>query len=403
MSSVRTNEKPAKKPAVGKVTVPGHRILIVDDDPGLLRLLSLRLSSTGYSVVAAGSAAEALSHLAAERFRLLITDLCMDRMDGIELLEQVKRDFPAMPVIIITAQGTIPVAVEATRQGAFAFVTKPFNHHDFLEQIARAVKLGGAWAGTEQSPETGGAWRERFITRSGVMEEVMGQVAMVARSSATVLIQGESGTGKELIAQTVHQLSGRAEKPFVAINCGAIPKDLLESELFGHRRGAFTGAHRDHKGLFQEADGGTLLLDEIGDMPAALQIKLLRVIQEGEVRPVGAVRSIPVDVRIVSATHQDLEAAIREGRFRADLYYRLNVVAVAIPPLRERREDVPLLAEHFLTQVAERTDSTKKVFAPAALEHLVNQPWPGNVRQLYNVVEQTAVLSTAKVIPLSLI
>ena len=377
-------------------------ILVADDDADLLRLLGLRLESAGYRVSRAASAEEALSFLAAERFGLLITDLRMDGMDGLALLRQVKRDSPTLPVIVLTAHGTIPDAVEATRQGAFGFVTKPFEPKELLEQVARGLGLEGE--GGPKSVHAGkDAWRRSVITRSPLMQDLMDQVRLVAESDVSVLVHGESGTGKEVIAQAIHDASPRVDQAFLAVNCGAIPEDLLESELFGHRRGAFTGAVRDHKGLFQSADGGTLLLDEIGDMPLPLQVKLLRVLEQNEVKPVGASAPIAVDVRILSATHQDLEAAIHAGRFREDLFYRLNVVSLTIPPLRERREDVPLLVDHFLKLISRRTGRPMGVYAPEGMEYLVHAPWPGNVRQLYNVVEQTVALSAGEVIPLPLV
>jgi len=377
-------------------------ILVADDDADLLRLLGLRLESAGYRVSRAASAEEALSFLAAERFGLLITDLRMDGMDGLALLRQVKRDSPTLPVIVLTAHGTIPDAVEATRRGAFGFVTKPFEPKELLEQVARALGLEGE-GGPRQVHAGKDAWRRSVITRSPLMQDLMDQVRLVAESDVSVLVHGESGTGKEVIAQAIHDASPRVDEAFLAVNCGAIPEDLLESELFGHRRGAFTGAVRDHKGLFQSADGGTLLLDEIGDMPLPLQVKLLRVLEQNEVKPVGASAPIAVDVRILSATHQDLEAAIHAGSFREDLFYRLNVVSLTIPPLRERREDVPLLVDHFLKRVSQRTGRPLGVFAPEGMEYLVHAPWPGNVRQLYNVVEQTVALSAGEVIPLPLV
>ena len=380
----------------------GPHILVADDDADLLRLLGLRLESAGYRVSRAASAEQALSFLAVDRFGLLITDLRMGGMDGLALLRQVKRSSPTLPVILLTAHGTIPDAVEATRQGAFGFVTKPFEPKDLLEQVARALGLEGE-GGPGQTHADNDAWRRHVVTHSPLMHELLDQVRLVAESGVSVLVHGESGTGKEVIAQAIHDASGRVDEVFLAVNCGAIPEDLLESELFGHRKGAFTGAHREHKGLFQSAHGGTLLLDEIGDMPLPLQVKLLRVLEQGEVKPVGASGPVAVDVRIISATHQDLEAAIKRGTFREDLFYRLNVVSLTVPPLRERREDVPLLTDHFLKRVAQRSGRPPGVYAPESMEYLVHAPWPGNVRQLYNVVEQTVALSAGEVIPLPLV
>lgn len=383
---------------------PITRVLVVDDDPDLLRLLDLRLCSVGYSVGTASSAEQALAYLASERFSLLITDLRMTGMDGLGLLRAAKRLYPTLPVILLTAHGTIPDAVQATRQGAFGFVTKPFDPKELLEQVDSALALSGSGSGSgADESEPTPAWRRDLVTCSPLMEDLLDQVGMVADGTARVLVSGQSGTGKEMVARAIHQASGRRSKPFFAVNCGAIPEDLLESELFGHRKGAFTGAHTDHQGLFQAADGGTLLLDEIGDMPLTLQVKLLRVLEQNEVRPVGAVRPVAVDVRIVSATHRDLGSAIQDRTFREDLYYRLNVISLTIPPLRERREDIPLLVEHFLESIARRHGARQRVFAPEGIELLARAPWPGNVRQLYNVVEQTVAFSTGEVIPVSLV
>jgi len=373
------------------------RILLVDDDPGLLRLLSIRLKAAGYQVAAVESGHEALANLAAVRPDVVITDLRMDGMDGMALFDHIREQHPTLPVIILTAHGSIPDAVAATKRGVFSFLTKPFDSSALMEQLDKALNISG---GTDETPDEGpeAEWRAEIITRSPAMEDVLGRARMVADSDASVFIQGDSGTGKELLARAVHKASRRAEQPFVAINCGAIPEALLESELFGHKKGAFTGATSDQKGLFQAAHGGTLFLDEIGDMPLALQVKLLRVLQERLVRPVGATEGIPVDVRIITATHRDLAEEMAEARFREDLYYRLNVVALELPPLAERSEDIPLLASHFLTQVAGKYDKEVKGFAPEAMERLVSAPWPGNVRQLFNVVEQVVTLSPTPII-----
>jgi two-component system response regulator GlrR len=376
-------------------------ILLVDDDPDLLKLISLRLVSAGYRVRTADSGETALAALAIARPGIVVTDLRMPGIDGMQLFEAIHRQHPSLPVIILTAHGTIPDAVAATQQGVFGFLTKPFDSQDLLAKVAAALKVAGNDpTGTD---ETGGAWREGIITRSPQMEDLLRQAKLVADSDASVLIYGESGTGKELLARAIHRASPRRDKPFVAVNCGAIPAELLESELFGHARGAFTGAVQAHKGLFQTADGGTLLLDEIGDMPLALQVKLLRVLQEGEVRPVGATQQIPVDVRVISATHRDLDAARAAGQFREDLYYRLNVVSLKLPDLAERREDIPLLATHFLRKLAERYKRPALSLAPEAMAMLIAAPWPGNVRQLLNLLEQAVALATTTVIPATLV
>ena len=375
------------------------RILLVDDDRDLLKLISLRLTAAGYEVQTAESGEQALAQLAVARPRLVITDLRMEGMDGMALFDRIHGAMPTMPVIILTAHGTIPDAVTATQRGVFSFLTKPFDGKDLLAQVELALKLSG---GGEQFGEPE-AWRQAIVTRSQRMEEVLRQAKLVAASDASVLIFGDSGSGKELLAQAIHLASPRARGPFMAVNCAAIPEHLLESELFGHAKGAFSGAIYAHRGLFQAAQGGTLFLDEVGDMPLALQAKLLRALQDRSVPPVGSTETVAIDVRIISATHRDLSESIRGGAFRPDLYYRLNVVSLALPPLAERREDIPLLCAHFVEQLAVRYAKPARTFAPEAMELLVNASWPGNVRQLLNVVEQTVALSTSPVVPASLV
>ena len=367
------------------------KILLVDDDPGLLRLLSIRLRAEDYEVEAVDSAENALAVLGRFRPDLVITDLRMDKMDGIGLLKEVQSRMPGLRVLIITAHGTIPDAVTATQGGAFGFLTKPIDKDELIETVERAMQMSGA-SDVEED------WAADIITRNQKLKEILAQAKMVAATDARVLINGESGTGKELLAKAIHQASERADKPFVAINCSAMAENLLESELFGHEKGAFTGATRAHKGLFQSAEGGTLLLDEIGDMPMRLQVKLLRVLQENQVRPVGSTEAIKVDVRVISATHRDLQEMMKNGKFREDLFYRLNVVNVILPTLDERREDIPLLVSHFLQQIAQEADQERKVYAPEAVELLVEAEWPGNVRQLYNIVRQNVALSRSPVI-----
>ncbi len=363
----------------------------MDDDPGLLRLLSIRLRAEGYEIEAVESAAKAL--VALNRFRpdLVITDLRMDKMDGLGLLSELQTRSPGLRVIIVTAHGTIPDAVTATQHGAFGFLTKPVDKDELLALVERALKISG----TRDVDED---WASEIITRNPAMKETLQQARMVAATDARVLISGESGTGKELLAKAIHRASGRKDKPFVAINCGAMAEDLLESELFGHEKGAFTGATRSHEGLFQAAEGGTLMLDEIGDMPVRLQVKLLRVLQENQVRRVGSTAARAIDVRVISATHRDLQTLLTEGNFREDLFYRLNVVNITLPSLDQRREDIPLLVAHFLQQIAREVNQERKVYAPEAVEMLVTAEWPGNIRQLYNVVRQNVALSRSPVI-----
>ncbi len=379
-----------------------YRILLVDDDRSLLRLLSMRLSAVGYEVAAVESGEQALAQLSVFRPHLVITDLRMDGMDGMTLFDMIHNRSPALPVVILTAHGTIPDAVDATSKGVFSFLTKPFDSQMLLKQVVRALKVSGETRVGNQE-DSNADWRRDIVTRSPLMEDLLGQARLIAESEASVFIHGQSGTGKELLARAVHKASARHDAPFVAVNCSAIPESLLESELFGHAKGAFTGANRDHKGLFQTAHGGTLFLDEIGDMPLSFQVKLLRALQERTVRPVGSTQSVDVDVRIISATHRDLEEALQEGGFREDLYYRLNVVTLELPTLADRREDIPLLANHFLENIAGVSKKRIKGFAPDAMELLLAAPWPGNVRQFYNVVEQAVAFSTTPLIPASLV
>ena len=376
-------------------------LLVVDDDADMLRLLTMRLTAAGYRVTAVTSAEAALTELQLKRPQLVLSDVRLPGKDGLALFDDIRALHPSLPVILLTAHGTIPDAVEATERGVFTYLTKPFDGKGLLDKIAEALLLSAPAHPSSQGGQD--AWQDRIISRSSRMAEVLAEARMVAHSDASVLLRGESGTGKELLAQAIHQASARASKPFIAVNCGAIPEALLESELFGHVKGAFTDAVSNHKGLFLAADGGTLLLDEIGDMPPALQVKLLRVLQEHEVRPVGASLSVPVDVRIISATHRDLDAAMAAGDFRADLYYRLNVVTLTLPPLSERREDIPLLANHFLVTLAAKYHKRLSGFAPEALKALSTAAWPGNVRQLYNVVEQVCALSSTPLVPLALV
>jgi two-component system, NtrC family, response regulator GlrR len=372
------------------------KILLVDDDPSLLRLLSIRLQAFGHEVIAVDSVEKALGTLSADQPQLVITDLRMSGMDGIALFDAVQKMYPTLPVIILTAHGTIPDAVDATTRGVFGFLTKPYESSALLEQIGRALRVSGAG---QDAGEHDARWREDITTRSPEMECLLNKAKLVALSDARACLVGPSGSGKELLARAIHRASLRHERPFVAVNCAAIPEQLLESELFGHVRGAFSGAVRDHQGLFQKADRGTLFLDEIGDMPLSLQAKLLRVLEENQVRPVGSTDPIPVDVRIVSATHRALESRIAEGLFREDLYYRISVVVLEVPPLSARREDILLLASQFLKRFAEKYGRPATAFAPEALDLLIGADWPGNVRQLQNVVEQTVTLCPTPVIP----
>lgn len=387
----------------------GAHILVVDDDEDILRLLTMRLHARGFRVTSVASAEQALAHLAVDSPRVVISDIRLPGRDGLSLFEEVRRTRPTLPVILLTAHGNIPDAVDATSRGVFGYLTKPFDSQVLLEKIDQALQLSAASLPRDESApfavagKSADAWQTGMVFRSGCMAELMSEARMIAVSDASVLIRGESGTGKEILARAIHLASPRARGPFVAINCGAIPEALLESELFGHVKGAFTGAGNTRDGLFQAANGGTLFLDEIGDMPLALQVKLLRVLQERVVRPVGATQAQAVDVRLLSATHRDLDAAMAQGQFREDLYYRLDVVSLTLPRLDERREDIPLLAAHFVQLIASKYGKSISGFAPDALEALTTAAWPGNVRQLFNVVEQSCALTSTPLIPLALV
>jgi len=376
------------------------KVLIVDDDPSLLRLLAIRLSAVGYNVETAENAKIALGILKTFHPHMVLSDLRMEGMDGMALFEQIRQQDPHLPVVIMTAHGTIPDAISATKQGVFSFLTKPFESQELLATVSKAIELQPA---ISQNTQDNSSWRTKIISRSAIMESLLQQTKQVAQSDFSLLIHSESGTGKELLANAIHQASKRQEKSFVAINCAAIPEALLESELFGHVKGAFTGAEKTHSGLFQAADKGTLFLDEIGDMPMNFQVKLLRALQEKEIRPVGSTQTIPIDVRVISATHKNLQQAIIDKTFREDLYYRLNVVELELPPLSQRREDIPLLAQHFLHHAKMLSPSKIKGFSTEAMEILISAPWPGNIRQLQNVVEQGVALSTQPIINATLI
>ena len=372
------------------------RILIVDDDNDILLLLTKWLEPEGFDVSTVLSAEQALTRLMAGGIDLVISDLVMGGMSGMELLAEIHRDNPLLPVIMLSGQAKIPDAVQATHLGSSAFLTKPVQKELLLDHVKKALRI---------SPHQSSSLPldKGIIYKSQIMNELMELAELVAESDVTVLITGATGTGKEVIAKAIHDASERSKNRFVAVNCGAIPEQLLESELFGHERGAFTGANTRHEGLFQAANGGTLFLDEIGDMPLSLQVKLLRVLQDLQVRPVGSTKTIPVDVRIISATHRDLESAVQNGEFREDLYYRLKVVPLAMPSLAERREDIPLITTQLLKNQAVKDKKPLKHFAPAAMDYLITAPWPGNIRQLINVVDLCVTLSRTETIPLSLV
>jgi two-component system response regulator GlrR len=372
------------------------RILVVDDDSFILTMISAWLEEAGYEVKTSETGTHAVYELPHFQPHLVITDLRMEDMDGISLLKEIQRYNPVLPVIMLSGKAQISDAVRAAHQGIFEFFTKPIEPAKLFECIQAATShVGNYQEEIEFAPE--------IIYRSAIMAKLLKQAQRVAKTHSSVFIGGATGTGKELLARAIHRASPRSDKIFLAINCGALSEQLLESELFGHEKGAFTGAVRKNLGLFQAAHGGTLFLDEVGDMPLTLQVKLLRVLQEGKVKPVGAVESVKVDVRIISATHQDLAMAVKQGQFREDLFYRLNVIPLYMPALVERREDIPLLVNYFLTLQTQREDLIQARFSPEALEYMMSASWPGNVRQLQNVVEQCTVLSVSPVIPLSLV
>lgn len=368
-------------------------ILLVDDDDDILSLLSVWLDKAGYQVVTVTSGREAINQVGIIQPQLVITDLFMDDVDGMAVLTSVHQKNPLLPVIMLSGKAQIPDAVKATHLGSAAFLTKPVQRKELLQQVERALNRAS-------DPRVDAAFSEGLVYRSAAMSELVDNAKLVADSDITVFIEGDTGTGKEVLARAIHEASPRRDKPFIPINCGAFPEQLLESELFGHEKGAFTGASTRHEGLFLAANGGTLLLDEIGDMPMNLQVKLLRVLQDFQVRPVGSIRNYPVDVRIISATHRDLAQAVKNGDFRQDLYYRLNVVPLTIPSLAERRDDIPLLVEHFLEQ---RQQKGRKHFSPEALDYLVSALWPGNIRQLVNVIDQCVTLNKTDTVPLTLV
>ncbi|MCB9555681.1 MAG: sigma-54-dependent Fis family transcriptional regulator [Deltaproteobacteria bacterium] len=380
------------------------RILVVDDEENIRHLLTTVLKREGLEARAVASAQEALEAIDAEPFDVLLSDVRMPQVSGLELLEQVQARQPSLVVIMMSAYGTIDAALEAIKKGAYDYINKPFKPAEvvlLLRKVEERERLRRENASLRQRiEEIGDGALDAMVARSEAMKAVFKTVRKIATYKTTVLIQGESGTGKELIARALHRESPRAERPFVAVNCGAIPDTLLESELFGHVRGAFTDATSDKKGLFAEADGGTLFLDEVGELPLPLQVKLLRVLQEEEVRPVGASRGFPVDVRVIAATVRDLYEEVEAQRFREDLFYRLNVLLLALPPLRQRRDDIPLLVEHFIDAVNQRLGTTIRTLSAEALKRLVAYDWPGNVRELENTIERAAVLAESDAIEL---
>jgi DNA-binding NtrC family response regulator len=381
------------QPTAEKVT----NVLVVDDEPALLKALEALLGRAGHAVVALDNPITALQRLAAEDFDVALFDIKMPQLSGLELLNAVKHRRPEVEVIIMTGHATVETALQAVKMGAYDYLTKPFDDVELVvRSVAKAAERKALFdrnrlLETQLRERVGGA-ADGLVGNSTAMREVTRMVEAVAYSAATVLVTGESGTGKELVARALHARSPRKANPFVALNCGALTETLLESELFGHVKGSFTGAQRDQKGLFDAADGGTIFLDEIGDIPPATQVRLLRVLQEGEFKRVGSADSVHVDVRVIAATHRDLPKLVKGGKFREDLFYRLNVINVQLPPLRDRVEDVPLLAHHFMRRYSERLGKKVKTVSQDAIDLLCGYRWPGNVRELENAIERALVL-----------
>ncbi len=369
-------------------------ILIVDDDRNHLKTLQTIIRSWGYQVATADDGTGAVAAVKERPFDLILMDVRMARMSGIEALGQIKAYNPAIPILIMTAYSSVETAIEALKSGAYDYLTKPLDFEVLKLTLARALEHSGLKAENASLKSQLSADYEltNIIGRSRPMRELIEMLAMIAPSEATVLVSGESGTGKELIAKSIHHNSRRREQPLVVVNCAALVENLLESELFGHEKGAFTGADRRREGRFMQADRGTIFLDEIGETSAPLQAKLLRVIQEREIQRVGGAETLKVDVRIIAATNRDLEEEVKSGRFREDLFHRLNVVSLRVPPLREREEDIPLLARHFLTKFGEKNHKAVKGFTPLAMDMLLKYPWPGNVRELENTIERAVIL-----------
>lgn len=366
--------------------------LIVDDEPDIRELIEMSLATMGVKVRAVGDLADAHRLLARHRFDVCITDMRLPDGDGIELVQHIQSAHPDLPTAVITAYGNVEKAVQALKAGAFDFVSKPVDLEVLRRLVGTALRLVPSVSGQESGTEA------TLLGASSAMERVRGMIGKLARSQAPIYISGESGTGKELAARLIHESGPRASGPFVPVNCGAIPDHLVESEFFGYRKGSFTGANRDKEGLFQGASAGTLFLDEVADLPMDMQVKLLRAIQERAVRPIGDHREVPIDVRILSATHKNLADLVREGRFRQDLFYRLNVIELHMPPLRERPEDVPELADYVLSKLAREWETNKPTLADDALERLHQYPFYGNVRELENILERAMTLSEADLI-----
>lgn len=381
----------------------GARVLVVDDEAGLRDMLGILFRREGYEVTVASGLRTGLEAVSGspEPFGLVLTDLMVPDGSGLDLLSFVKGRSATTEVILMTAHSTVETAIEAMKRGAYDFVTKPFSTSELRALAAKALEKRALVAENEKlKAQVERSHSKELLGRSAAMKRILELVGRIANSKSTVLITGESGTGKERVARAIHEASDRAEKPFLVVNCGALPEALMESELFGHDKGAFTGATQKHLGIFREADGGTVFLDEVGELPLALQVKLLRVLQERKVRGVGATAEVPIDVRVLAATNRNVESEVKAGTFRQDLYYRLNILRVELPSLRERREDVPLLAAHFLARIAREHGKDVRSFSPDALRAMDRYAFPGNVRELENLVERAVALAIDPVIAL---
>ncbi len=381
-------------------TISSKKLLVVDDDSNFLKLIRMRLELAGYDVVTALNEDEAITKVREEPFALSIIDLRLIHKDGISLMEEIHAINPYLPIIILTAHGSIESAVEAMKKGAFNFLNKPFDPQELLLQVEKAIENRRL---VSEVRRLEGLLKEKYdfqniVARSEKMQRVLELVSRVAVTDSTIYIFGETGTGKEVIAKAIHMASGRRDKPFVAINCAAIPETLLESELFGHEKGAFTDAKRSHDGLFAQSHRGTIFLDEIGDMSPTVQAKLLRVLQEKQFYPLGSGKPVDVDVRVIVATNKDLEAEVKNGSFREDLFYRIHIVPIHLPPLRERKEDIPLLTEYFLKEVSQRMKKEVKGISAMAMQKLMLYDWPGNVRELENTIEHAVAITQHDVI-----
>ena len=381
------------------------KILVVDDDRNLVELIQMRLETAGYEVIVAFDEGEALEKIKGQVIDLAIVDLQLVQTDGLTLMEDLHLVIPQMPVIILTAYGSIESAVDAMKRGAYSYLTKPFEHQELVLQIQKAMENHRLASEIERLR---GLLEAKYsfsgvVARSDKMQKVLEEISRIARTDSTVLLLGESGTGKDLIAKTIHLASDRKEKGFVAINCAALPEPLLESNLFGHEKGAFSGAIRSVRGLFLQAHEGTIFLDEIGDMPLAIQAKILRVLQERQFYPVGSEKLVEVDVRIITATNKDLEDQVKQGLFREDLYYRIHVIPVQLPPLRDRKEDIPPLVERFVEKVSNQVRKEIKGLTPQAMQKLMLYDWPGNIRELENVIEYACAMTDKEFITEDLI